>query len=359
LIPQIDFAQDYVSTEAFNQGARALFAQRQQGVGGHDNTILKSSTRGRINAWLPCYFNATNWKFVRRFAPSAFSIIATQSNDKFEPIHAISVCAKLMNSAVVQFCDESLHFSEAAIQTYCDVHRLFLEMVNDFPDIRGVADAKLTNFIDKLWVRGREFTPDLGTLIQFLTVTDAVNWDTFKDAYIRESFRRSSRWIESKLGRRLSMEEPDEDLVNAWFEATRVSSSLMLFNMAFLEIIARPVGKSLDDVKAIYDASWGRLMDATVSKIRDAYHDIRAIKSLSEVMSRVGMSNNICDIAELIRWAIANEAEVRVPGEVRNAQSTSDANIKYQKIAKVRHVRANITQFLFLKAIAGAITFVL
>ncbi len=117
--------------------------------------VMTSSTRGRINAWLPLYINATNWHYARRFeytylltmtslvgwlvgclfrrgipsnnnissytpfvflshetlnpflsgglfnvkffcflsrfAPSAFSIIATQVNDRFRPVHALQV----------------------------------------------------------------------------------------------------------------------------------------------------------------------------------------------------------------------------------------------------------------------------
>ena len=63
---------------------------------------LKSSVRGRVNAWLPLYINETNWKYAKAWAPSAFSIIATQFNDKFEPKHAMQVCAKLMIQTVVK-----------------------------------------------------------------------------------------------------------------------------------------------------------------------------------------------------------------------------------------------------------------
>lgn len=60
------------------------------------------------------------------------------------------------------------------------------------------ASRELDDFIQKPWVRGRELTPDIGNLIQYLTVSDSVSWTMFKDAYIRESFRRNSRWIDSR-----------------------------------------------------------------------------------------------------------------------------------------------------------------
>lgn len=100
LVPQIDLANDYVSTDAYNQGARADFGKPTiHGAGG---TTMASSTRGKINGWLPLVINSTNWTYVRRYAPAAFSIIVRGANDMFRPLHALQVCSRLMCTAVVQ-----------------------------------------------------------------------------------------------------------------------------------------------------------------------------------------------------------------------------------------------------------------
>merc|ERR1719161_2296478 len=64
---------------------------------------LPSSTRRRINAWLPLYINEANWSISKTFAPSAFSLIATQLNAAFQPTDALKVCARLMCCAIVGF----------------------------------------------------------------------------------------------------------------------------------------------------------------------------------------------------------------------------------------------------------------
>merc|ERR1719161_367587 len=52
---------------------------------------LPSSIRRRINAWLPLYINEANWSISKTFAPSAFSLIATQLNAAFQPNDALKV----------------------------------------------------------------------------------------------------------------------------------------------------------------------------------------------------------------------------------------------------------------------------
>jgi prolyl-tRNA editing enzyme YbaK/EbsC (Cys-tRNA(Pro) deacylase) len=331
LVPQVDLANDYVSTDAYNQGARADFKKPTIHAAG--GASMPSSTRGKINAWLPLVVNDVNWKYVSRYAPAAFSIIVRGSNDLFRPMHALQVCSRLMCTAVVQFCDNKLHLSERAVQLYCDVHRLLLQMIVEYPNIQAEATKKLTDFVQKEWSRGRDVTPDIGVLIQYLTVADGMQWPDFREGYIQESFRRSARWMESRIGRKLSIEESDEDLVRTWFEGSKVSMSLMLFNVLFLELVGRPENSTLDDVRKRYDQNWGRVTDDTMEKIKLAYKEIDSIADLQCAMARVGAkASTVPEIAALIRWAIQNEKEIAVPREIKILSDVGNANAAYQRL---------------------------
>jgi len=113
-MPGLELVHDYVSAAAYNSGAlltsisffsfiEFLSAGVRTLVSAHQLlnrddesqqerfTMIKSSSRGRVNAWLPLYINSENWAQVKALAPSAFSLIATQSNDLFKPIHALHV----------------------------------------------------------------------------------------------------------------------------------------------------------------------------------------------------------------------------------------------------------------------------
>jgi len=329
LIPQVDMIHDYVSVDAFNRGASAVVNQYNLDTEQGKKSILPSSTRSKINAWLPLYINPTHWKYVRRYAPAALSIIATGANDKFQPMHAVWICSKLMCQAVVQLMNGKMHMSDHAIQQYCDIHRLFLELLTEYPDIAQSASNKLADFVNMPWKRGRDFTPDIGNLIQYLSVTDKVTWNEFRDAYIQESQRRSARWLHKRLeelGLPALTEEivhrNDAQLVDLWYKASKVSMDLMLFNLMFLEHVARPSGCTIDDVKKRYDRTWGRLSEATLQQLKSACKDIQAVDSMSEAYKRAGVAHyaDIHTLADDIRWALAHEKELPVPHELRTCK---------------------------------------
>lgn len=50
---------------------------------------------------------------------------------------------------------------------YCDIHRLFLQMVAEHNEVARVADERLEIFISRAENRKRSVTPDLGDLIQY------------------------------------------------------------------------------------------------------------------------------------------------------------------------------------------------
>lgn len=218
------------------------------------------------------------------------------------------------------------------MQLYCDVHRLLLEMIVEYPDIQYEATKKLEDFVSKNWSRGRDVTPDIGVLIQYLAVADKMTWEDFRTAYLEESFRRSARWIPTRIGRRLAIEESDEDLVRHWFEGSKVSISLMLFNVAFLKLVGRPDTSDLAAVRSEYDRNWGRVPDDIVAKIRTEYKEIESVKDLEAALARIGANKTIAEIATLIRWAIQNEKEIAVPREIKTASSTTVANAAYQRL---------------------------
>jgi hypothetical protein len=60
------------------------------------------------------------------------------------------------------------NFPERAIQMYCDIHRLFLEMTKEYPDIIKEAENAIEQFIQHPKKRSRTHTPDLGDLILYL-----------------------------------------------------------------------------------------------------------------------------------------------------------------------------------------------
>jgi hypothetical protein len=312
LVPRVLMVSDYVSAGAFNMGVRAKVSsesvgldrdvENEEGEGG--GGILTSSNRGRINAWLPIYINEVNWKYSKAWAPSAFSIIATQFNDMFKPIHCLTVCAKLMIQSVVQAMIEEKFISEKSIQMYCDIHRLFLQMMDEYPAVREEAETKLKTFIQSPKSRIRALTPDLGDMITYLAVSDTVFWDDLRDFYVEESFRRNARHI----GHFPIHEIADEEtLVQKWSEGTNYGKVTM-FNVHFLRV-CRPKGVPLTEIKHNYDSRWGRLSDETLYALKKGAEEILKVDKALVALHRLGVDIDTGALAELILWALENKEE--------------------------------------------------
>eukprot|EP01113_Clastostelium_recurvatum_P031528 TRINITY_DN3943_c0_g1_i2.p1 TRINITY_DN3943_c0_g1~~TRINITY_DN3943_c0_g1_i2.p1 ORF type:complete len:1330 (+),score=273.35 TRINITY_DN3943_c0_g1_i2:459-4448(+) len=328
LVPRPNLVPDYLSASAYNAGVKVSVANhttsldRDQAntedhssdgnsttaVRGEDlsHTMVTSSSRGRINAWLPLYINATHWRYARTWAPSAFSIIATQFNGFFEPAHALHVCARLMIQTAVKFTIEGQTASLRTLQMFCDIHRLLLAMADDHPGIRLLAEQALTRFISSPAHRNRKHTPDLGDLIIYLTVTDKFSWSDLRSPYIVEQTRRAARFAEQFLVASIA----DEDtLIRTYYEKT-TGARVSLFVLLFLDLVARPPGMTMGQIKDTYDRAWGRIPPSILGKLQAGYHDIMAISSLPGLFNAMGLTDlPPLNTAELILWAVDNKED--------------------------------------------------
>lgn len=128
---------------------------------------------------------------------------------------------------------------------FCDVHRVFLEMMKDYPQIQIIAEERLQNFIENPHSRIRAKTPDLGDLIYYLAITEKYSWNDLKYFYVEEAFRRNARFI-SHIA--LATIGNPEDLLTFWMKETK-AGRVTMFNVLFLETIARPEGSTIEDIK--------------------------------------------------------------------------------------------------------------
>eukprot|EP00742_Colponemidia_sp_Colp-10_P012795 GILJ01014402.1.p1 GENE.GILJ01014402.1~~GILJ01014402.1.p1 ORF type:complete len:1019 (-),score=120.84 GILJ01014402.1:28-3084(-) len=310
LIPCTHLVDDYISADAYNTGVRTMVQagnrlDRDLTDGQGEHSVITSSIRSRINAWLPLYINSTNWKYVKAFTPSAFSIIATQFNDSFIPEYAVTVCTKILMQQTVKFVLEDEKVSDKALQMYCGVHRLFLQMVKEYPDITASCEKKLRNFIDNPFTRSRAQTPDLGDLILLLTATDRINWGQLREVYIQESFRRNVMHINHN---RVHSFKTCEELFEFWMGETN-GGRVLQFNLLFLEVVARPDQTSMEDVRQMYDGRWGLLPAEKLQQLKEGFQLILTQPTLPELLHRLGFELPNDAIAELLLWAFQNKDE--------------------------------------------------
>lgn len=330
--PQVDLVLDYVSAEAYNLGVRTTVHSAAQDVDSDDEAgqgamppeVLQSSTRRRINAWLPLHINSTNWAVARTFAPSAFSLIATQLNTVFRPEDALKVCARLLCCTVVGFVrsEEGLQragASERAVQMYCDVHRLFLKMAEDHPIIKQMALKHVQQFIKDPDMRTRKGTPDLGLLITYLSILDEVTWSDLFGVFVPEMIRRAFGRMKEPL--RSDSCESSMDLISNFDKLEPEHGRVILFFKVFNSLVARPSApwhEPLNDhdphgacsalsvaaVRDMYDRRWGQLPMDRCKAVLSEINRMCKITSVAAVCRELlPFDFSQSDVCELLLWA--------------------------------------------------------
>eukprot|EP01130_Rhizamoeba_saxonica_P017243 TRINITY_DN8280_c0_g1_i1.p1 TRINITY_DN8280_c0_g1~~TRINITY_DN8280_c0_g1_i1.p1 ORF type:complete len:1047 (-),score=246.98 TRINITY_DN8280_c0_g1_i1:59-3199(-) len=341
LMPVATLVEDYISSESYNGGVRVNLVKAEldnidrENDDEEEHMVLPSTSRGRINAWIPIYINETNWKSAKFWATSAISIIATQFNDLFQPIYALKVCSKLMIQSVVKFTLFDEVASEKAVQMYCDIHRVFLAMADEYPEIKTTAEEALSTFIENPKSRLRATTPDLGDLIQYLTITDKYSWEDIKEPYIIEAVRRNALHIGHVNIN--TIEGEVDGILSFWEEATN-GGRVTMFNVLFNKIVASPEGKTIQDIKDTYDIRWGRITNQQMSAIKQGFDQILQISHLPEIFAYFGLPNSKEIIAETILWGIENKDDF-------------SSGPKYRKYGLPKELGENYQTYLIRKEI--------
>ena len=181
-------------------------------------------------------------------------------------------------------------------------------MMTEFSDVKSSADKKLKEFIEMPSQRSRRATPDLGDMIQYLTISDTYKWDDIKAVYVPEMIRRAALRLE---GLELYKMESPAKLAQFWFQQLPTSGQVTMFNKMFLDVM-RPSNMTTDQVKDMYDEGWGSLPDDKIQKLKDGFHEIMSIKTMKDVIKYLGFELDDGAVGELLLWALDNYREANV-----------------------------------------------
>jgi hypothetical protein len=202
------------------------------------------------------------------------------------------------------------------------VHRVFLQLADDFPDVRKLAAARSQAFIDTPLARTRAHTSDLGDLIMYLVVDFDHTWSgALAEKWMIESVRRAAYQMgdAAKTVHRVGGGPDDVDeLLRFWAEHTS-GGKVSTFCLTFLELVARPPG--MDNAAAIkrdIDSRWGHVRASTLAEMRRVCAELQAgSRSVPAIMSGLlGRPVSPGAAAELIMWGFSEaraDEERRTP----------------------------------------------
>lgn len=196
-----------------------------------------------------------------KYAKSTLKSVWDKEKLKFKPIYALDILIKLMASIEIHMMKGNLYISFKALNAYCQIHRLLLQFIKWYPEIKTEVEFRLERFIKYPKSRNKQITPALKEMIALLTVSEKYNWHSISNAYLEESFDRGSRWILKQFPELAwvedELEEFDQDRINKSFAATIVGKRSVVFSIYFCSIIAKPRNKTLEEIRNEYDQWYG------------------------------------------------------------------------------------------------------
>jgi len=316
LVPDFDLVFDYLEVEAFNQGVQhAKPSTSETG----ELRCMVSSARQRLNGWLPLYLNATHWARARCFVQSAFAYLATgNSNFPFQTHHALDVCCSLLSCIVSGFMVGQAECAsprtsargkanEKALQMYADVHRLFLQVAQEYPEVRQLALKRLQSFIQDPASRTRDETPSLGSLFQCLLITEELSWAVLAPSFVPEALRRHAV-RQLSWGETMDLNNCKgsvDKLISEWDKFAPRAASMTCFSVLFYHRVGRPYGCSLKGVAKTYDRRWGRLQTDVVQEMMAACAHLSQCHSIENIIAEI-LPHRSCSrdkLGDMILWA--------------------------------------------------------
>ncbi|KAI9189239.1 hypothetical protein H9P43_000669 [Blastocladiella emersonii ATCC 22665] len=244
--------------------------------------------------WLPAYLTQEHfnraWPAVREFITS----LAAEKGDTaplFAPRMILEVFPKLLNTCAVLLADRGMYASDAAVEMYTQVHRVWVACMHRYPRLQAEVERRLARFIDGGEdARSKGAEPSLGDLVALLSVSERYAWRDLAPALISESMARAVLWLGKanpavvKTWQAVPLGKPptkaDTALLDAAFESSAVSRRLFAFHALFLRE-HRGLGgqdgapiKSVTEMALTADVLYGKLPARVSARIQRGIRSI-------------------------------------------------------------------------------------
>ncbi|GFH55893.1 hypothetical protein CTEN210_12369 [Chaetoceros tenuissimus] len=274
IVDYISLSQDLVSKSSFDIGNTSdVF----------DNTY---------KLFLPLYFSNGHFQRALPLIKKAVRTLYHGSpSGEFKPSMILNVFPKVVNTFVVLLSDSGIAASRKSYIGLLRIHRLFLALAEEFPEIRINALSKLQDFTKHEWNRRKETCPSLGNLLPLLFVVDEkdFSWGNLWKVYLNEVFDRSVLWICKEYPELKDVSSvPDDERLQKSFTASKVSLRLTMINVYFQWLLCKG---SIQDRALMYDTYYSSPYKDTASQLNEhlSYQKFRyQIHSIMQVKNWQG-----------------------------------------------------------------------
>ncbi|KAJ3051540.1 hypothetical protein HDU99_008384, partial [Rhizoclosmatium hyalinum] len=256
-----------------------------------EDNVRKTIWSEKFSEWMPLFLSYDHFqrglpllkKSLARLSPN----IKSQSG--FQPIMVLEVLPKLMNTFIVLLSDKGLHNSDSFLTNYFQIHRLFIALVYEFPQLKKLVLERLNEFARTPAGRNKAACPSLGDLIPLVAVLPdpAAAWKSLGPVFLKESFTRNVLWLgrhhpELATLQPLDKSGIEDDRIQNTFTGTATSMRLWASHVALFQAISS-YGSTRNMAKA-HDLYYGRPTTSFLAKIKSKLAAILEASSFEEIL---------------------------------------------------------------------------
>ncbi|WAQ93483.1 UB2J1-like protein [Mya arenaria] len=272
--PALTSPCEFLKFDSFNGMKKAV---------GTVHSVLKDE----LKYFLPLYIHPKHGEGIKdvfeRVLTEEIAALLPKCKAKKTPIEemVIKTIPNLMSATVVEFSKGTQHTSDNSLNGYFALHRLFLWALETYPDLQGIIEQRLKDFIADENNRTKKACPHIGEWLMLLSGSWKHNWLDAAEAYLSESMKRQVMWFvkdDSKLG---MLDTPKEYRLAQTLTRTAVSRKLLAFQVLFLDI-AMPAGKSRKELIKRYDDNLGFPTADMVAQMKDSVERINNMKTFDD-----------------------------------------------------------------------------
>ncbi|KLO08324.1 hypothetical protein SCHPADRAFT_613288 [Schizopora paradoxa] len=224
-----------------------------------------------------------------------------------------------MGSYMFLFKPESslLKASERALAGYCSLIHLIASYAVENPNVISDAHRTVSAFITSQAGRHKSVVPDLGQFMILLCLVDEFSWSNVRTAVIQELFTRFVVWQlhpTPKGAGRPGLALLEEDAVCEWrlaesFKASRVGLRLCLFQIFFMEKLAKREGSSLVGLRDDFNSRRGLAPPGLTTELLERIQSIYKVDNLGTFAKESGRPASREGMTKFLRERVVESAQ--------------------------------------------------
>jgi hypothetical protein len=233
--------------------------------------------------------------------------------DSFDPLVALDVIPKLMNSQVVLLMKGEVWASQKALSGYMAFHHMLLALRKRYPRLRQAIEERIECFLSSEQQRVKSRVPNLGEFICLLSVSDRYDWCSVATPLLTEVFDRNVLWLLKRFPHLASLSDVgvSQERLRRTFQSSLVSMRLIMFNVWFLNNIAKAPHMHYDKASGEvchhascsllrYERTKGLPLHSTIEALHRAVKRILAVASWHDYFEALGIEH--VPPAALCKW---------------------------------------------------------